>query len=100
MTYGDLTLNFEETSTYVKDRVLDMGQVEFKILNCLIKHQGSLVDRKLLHSFIWGEHIPSERALDPHINSLRKKLRHSVCDLKTVYGKGFSLIITQGKDAF
>ncbi len=96
LTYGDLILNFEESAVYAGDTLLDIGHVEFKILNCLIKNQGQLVDREILHSFIWGNNAPSERALDPHINSLRKKLRPSRSELKTVYGKGFSLIVTTG----
>lgn len=98
ISYGDLTLNFEESTAYATDTLLDVGPVEFRILNCLIKNQGKLVDRDILHNFIWGKNIPSERALDPHINSLRKKLKPSTCELKTVYGKGFNLIITTGNN--
>jgi DNA-binding response OmpR family regulator len=50
-----------------------------------------MVDRNTLNEFVWGNELPSERAMDPHITSLRKKIADSNIELKTIYGKGYSL---------
>ena len=93
--FGDLTLNFEELKAEINGKTVEISQTEFKILSCLIKNQGQLVQREVLHDSVWGEESPSDRALDPHITTLRKKLKNSRSELKTVYGQGYSLILKE-----
>lgn len=91
--FGDLTLNFLEFKSEIAGKAIEFGQIELKILNCLIQHQGQLVGREVINDFVWGSDMPAERALDPHITSLRKKLRLSNSQLKTVYGRGYCLLL-------
>jgi len=72
-------------------REISLGFIEFKILHCLMKNQSQMVDRQVLNEFVWGKELPSERAMDPHITALRKKMADSSIELKTIYGKGYSL---------
>lgn len=65
---------------------------EYKILDILLKKNEALVSRDELNAYVWGEDLPSVRALDPHVASLRKKLKKSSHSLKTIYGRGFRLI--------
>jgi DNA-binding response OmpR family regulator len=83
----------------IGDQPLDVGSIEFKILNLLIRHRGQPVSREEIEKFVWHDSPPSERALDPHITSLRKKLRNSQCELRTVYGKGFYILSKTGSHA-
>lgn len=92
-TYGDILLRTDDLSLEVDGVKLGLGQVEYKILSLLLKKRGALVTRDELNSHIWGVDLPSDRALDPHITSLRKKLQNSKGELMTVYGKGYSIII-------
>ncbi|MEK6556419.1 MAG: response regulator transcription factor [Bdellovibrionota bacterium] len=89
---GGFKINFDEMRVFYKDQPLDLGLIEFKIFNCLISDHGQVVDRNLLNQFVWAEEVPSDRALDPHITSLRKKLKVTNAELKTVYGRGYSLV--------
>lgn len=91
--HGKLSLDFENFKVKIGGKVIELGHVEFKIFNCLAKTQGSLVTREALNTYVWGEDLPSDRALDPHITGLRKKLTGSSGELKTVYGKGYSLLL-------
>lgn len=91
--YGDLKLQIDDLSLEIGGIRHDLGQVEYKILNFLLKKRGELVPRDELNNYVWGYDLPSERALDPHITSLRKKLQTSKGELKTVYGKGYSIIL-------
>ncbi len=90
---GNLKLHFDDLSIEVDGVKYELGPVEFKILNFLLKKRGELVSRQELNDCIWGRELPSDRALDPHITSLRKKLQKSQGELKTVYGKGYSIIL-------
>lgn len=91
--YGDLKLQFDDLRLEIDGVRHDLGQVEYKILNFLLKKRGELVPREELNNYVWGHDLPSERALDPHITSLRKKLQKSKGELKTIYGKGYSFIL-------
>lgn len=90
---GNLKLQFDDLSLEVDGVKCELGQVEYKILNFLLKKRGELVSRQELNDYIWGHELPSDRALDPHITALRKKLQKSHGELKTVYGKGYSFIL-------
>lgn len=90
---GNLKLQFDDLSIEVDGVKCELGQVEYKILNFLLKKRGELVSRKELNDYVWGHELPSDRALDPHITALRKKLQNSQGELKTVYGKGYSIIL-------
>ncbi len=91
--YGDLIVDYQQLKVINSSKDLELGQTEFKILSCLIKRKGELVTRDELNNFVWQDEIPSDRALDPHITTLRKKLKDSLCELKTVYGQGYGLVI-------
>lgn len=93
VVFGDLVLDFQERSAVIGLRKVELGQIEFKILNYLIKNQGQLVQRGRLSEVIWGKKTSSERALDPHITNIRQKLRNSRCELKTIYSQGYSLVL-------
>lgn len=90
--FANLRLNFEELNAEVNGTKVDLGPIEFKILNCLVKNQGKLVERQTLIDSVWGGDSTSDRALDPHINSLRKKLKQADGEVKTVYGRGYSFV--------
>jgi DNA-binding response OmpR family regulator len=88
---GGLNLDLIKHKVEIKGHETSLGFIEFKILHCLLKNQGQMVDRNTLNEFVWGNELPSERAMDPHITSLRKKIADSNIELKTIYGKGYSL---------
>lgn len=96
LQFGDLHLDFQEQSAEISGKPIEIGQIELKILKCLIHNQGQLVEREMLHQFVWGDESPSDRALDPHITTLRRKLKPSRGELKTVYGRGYSVVLREG----
>lgn len=88
---GSLMLDFEARKVEISGQRIDLGNIEVRILHCLLKSHGKLVSREELNEYVWDSELPSERALDPHINSLRKKLRLSHLKLHMSYGKGYFL---------
>jgi DNA-binding response OmpR family regulator len=74
-----------------------LGYYECEILKLLLKRVGEVVERRLLLSEIWGlENEPTNRSVDNHIVSLRRKIeadptrpRHVL----TVHGLGYKLVL-------
>lgn len=92
LSCGDLRIESDLLKAFVSDRELEVGPVEFRILLALLRSQGEMVSRRDLAEFVWSKGEFSDRALDPHMSSLRKKLGGSTAELKTVYGQGYSII--------
>lgn len=91
LTLGNLKINFIDLLVSIDDTPIDMGTIEYKILSLLARKNGQLVSREDIANYIWGQEKSTDRTLDPHINSLRKKLNNSLVELKTVYGHGYRL---------
>jgi DNA-binding response OmpR family regulator len=89
---GDLELNLINHTLSIANVDVSIGEIEFRILHCLLNSNGQLVSRDELNQFIWQGDLPSERAMDPHITSLRKKLKSDRVELRTIYGRGYSLV--------
>jgi DNA-binding response OmpR family regulator len=90
---GRMRLDLDRVEAKVGDARIPLGPVEFKILSILARNLGRLRSRAEIEAFVWGEQRPTSRALDPHINSLRKKLLESGLELRTVYRTGYSLCL-------
>jgi DNA-binding response OmpR family regulator len=88
---GKLRLDLDRVEARISTDRVALGPVEFKILCLLARGLGQLRSRQEIENFVWGENRPASRALDPHINALRKKLAGSELELRTVYGTGYSL---------
>lgn len=93
LEHGDLRIDLQELKASIAGRPLEMGAIEFKILSLLIRKSGQLVGRDEVEKCVWDDAPHAERALDPHIASLRKKLKDSRSELKTVYGRGFCIAL-------
>lgn len=94
LTLGKLKINFIDLVVSVDSQSIEMGTIEYKILSLLARNSGQLVSRDEIANYIWGQEKSTDRTLDPHINSLRKKIANSFVELKTVYGHGYRLHVT------
>lgn len=69
---------------------VDLTQKEFELLAQLVSHAGRVVRRKQLIEQLWGEgDPPSDRAIDAHIKSIRRKLGLASRCIETVRGVGY-----------
>lgn len=73
-----------------ENKPLNLTPLEFKIFFSLVNNNNEVMSRDQLSSLIWGEDKVSNRSVDTHINSLRKKLGvHSTC-IQAIYGVGYT----------
>lgn len=82
-TKHQVTSNGKEIQTTLK---------EYNLLTLLCKNAEKVQSREVIFSEIWGEDFMGEtRTLDIHIKELRKKLKDSDAEIKTIRGVGYIL---------
>ena len=91
-TYGDLTLDVENSSASVKGIPLKLRSKEISLLFALAERQGMLCRRTWLTQKVWKEdYLSTSRTIDVHIRRLRSVLdEHSdYIFIHTVHGMGY-----------
>jgi two-component system phosphate regulon response regulator PhoB len=76
---------------------VDLTHKEFELLSELVAHAGRVVRRRALIEQVWGPDAPqSERAIDAHIKSIRRKLGAGRRSIETVRGVGYRFVELAG----
>lgn len=91
LVYGNLKMDGSSKCVFVNGREVILTFLEFNLLELFLKSKGRLVPREEIAKQIWPEAKKSDRALDPHILSLRRKLVDFDHKIVTLYGAGFVL---------
>lgn len=93
--YGDLRLDPDRMCvTCEADRGarIELTATELRLLQFLLCHAGEVVTRGELITHAWNGRIVSERTIDTHVWTLRKKLVESRCSVETVRGVGYRFV--------
>jgi DNA-binding response OmpR family regulator len=94
---GDLELDAAARKALKDGRRLDLTDVEFGLLESLMRSPGKVVSREELSQSVLGRPFdPFDRSLDMHVSRLRRKLGHERIDeeqVKTIRGVGYQLVL-------
>ncbi len=95
---GTIELELIERSVKVNGEEVSLTQTEFDILRLLGQKRGSVVSREEIMQTLWKQSAKttSDRTIDVHIRSLRKKLPQLNEQIKTLYGQGYQLTLHSG----
>ena len=78
---------------FANEEPVELTSTEFKLMQFLCKHAGSVQDRQTLLTEVWGYHEDvNSRTLDTHMKRLRQKLGEHAQHLTTVRGVGYKII--------
>lgn len=91
-TIGNLTVDLKSGSSYLNSEKMDLTPKEFKILTLLWENIDSVIPRSSILSYVWEKTHVSDRVIDNHVTSLRKKLNGCTLRVESVYGEGYKLI--------
>lgn len=91
-TVGNVTIDLKSGSAYVEGQRLDLTPKEFKILTVLWENIGNVTGRDKILKTVWENTHVSDRVIDNHVTSLRKKLTSSSLKIDSVYSEGYKLI--------
>jgi len=98
LKYGDMHLNLDKHTVFIKDKQIDLTPMEFNLLHILVKKKGHVLNRNFLLETVWGyEYFGTTRTVDVHIGRLREKLTPLGDKIETVEGVGYRLM-DEGKD--
>jgi two-component system phosphate regulon response regulator PhoB len=87
---GNVSIDVAGGRAEVGGERLDLTPTEFQILAFLVGQAGRVVRRRALIEHIWGEKAPqTDRAIDAHVKSIRRKLGEARDCLETVRGVGY-----------
>lgn len=93
----DLELDAAARKALRADRSLDLTDIEFGLLEALMRSAGKVVNREELSQSVLGrEFDPFDRSLDMHVSRLRRKLSDAGApadQVKTIRGVGYQLAI-------
>jgi two-component system alkaline phosphatase synthesis response regulator PhoP len=92
---GDATVDLDRAEIIRVDQTLPLTALEFRLLQAFIASRGRILSRAQLISEVWGPGVfVTDRVVDNHIGSLRKKLESDVREpkyLQNVRGIGYRL---------
>ena len=76
--FGDVEVDFGRGEVRRAGRPVDVSALEFKLITTFVRNPGRLLTRERLLDTVWGKGIAiSDRVIDNHIVSLRRKLEMS-----------------------
>jgi two-component system alkaline phosphatase synthesis response regulator PhoP len=90
---GDVDVDFDRGEVRRGDQVSQLTPLEFKLLQVFIRSAGRILTRDQLISEAWGPNtFVSDRVVDNHIGSLRRKLEPDASEprhLRNIRGLGY-----------
>jgi two-component system phosphate regulon response regulator PhoB len=96
---GMLQIDTRMARASVDGTRIDLTHKEFELLAALATHAGRVVRRRQLIRELWGaDASQSDRAIDAHIKSIRRKLGPARDCIETVRGVGYRFVDPQEKN--
>jgi DNA-binding response OmpR family regulator len=92
---GDLCLDLPSQRAHIskgnREEVIDLTPLEFKLLCFLASREGEVLTRSQILENVWGEQAlgVSNRTIDTHLSTLKKKNRLLSDFIQSVYGEGY-----------
>lgn len=91
--YEDITLNIPSQEVVVIGERVHFTSSEFKIIHLLLKNTNRVLSReKILNHIAPGNFSANDRMIDTYISALRRKIKRSNFQIKSVYGEGYKII--------
>ncbi len=91
---GDLTLNTKTYEVYRGDKMIELSQKEFAILEYMMRNEGIVLTRTMIEDHAWDYEFDSfSNVVDVYIRLLRKKIDdgHKNKIIRTVRGVGYKV---------
>lgn len=94
---GDLKLHPDSLEVECKGELRRLSLIEFDLLVMFLAHLNQKISREEILQVVWKNVLVSERTVDVHVSSLRRKLKGFNLSIKSLYGNGYMMRPTQGE---
>ena len=93
ITSGSFTLDYQSRTVLKNGEPVELTQVEYHIMEFLLKNRGTALDRKTILHHIWGEaYYGDDKVVDVNIRRLRMKIEEDPSNpqyIQTIWGFGY-----------
>jgi DNA-binding response OmpR family regulator len=90
---GPVQIDARTGRAMVQGERIELTAREFALLLELVSQSGRVVRRRQLIEHVWGDHTPpTDRAIDAHVKSIRRKLGSARGCIETVRGVGYRFV--------
>lgn len=96
---GNIKMNTKSMQVSIAGQPVIFSALEFNLLKFFLLEKNHVINRETVLKNVWGNVCVTDRTVDTHIVSLRKKLAKSNCQLQTVYGIGYRFCEMLGGDS-
>ena len=88
---GDLEMDVDRFECRVGQSDIAMSVLEFNLLRFFVENFNRVLSRETILQAVWRDAAVTDRTVDTHMTSLRKKLQKSNLTFATLYGAGYVL---------
>lgn len=90
ISYKDLVVNLTEHIAYVNKERIELTLKEFELLVLLMENMNIALTRETILEKVWGSsNRNTERTLDTHVKSIRKKIKEYSSNIVTIRRVGY-----------
>lgn len=92
-----LRIDFLGHRVYIQDKEVAFSALEFKLLSFFVRNPDRVLSREKILNNVWGvDTFVTDRVVDSHIRSIRKKLGPFKDHIESIYGEGYRFNPGQG----
>jgi DNA-binding response OmpR family regulator len=90
---SNLEIDLLKQSISIDGNLMTLTSSEFKLISHLAKRPNQVFSREILVGLISPDNLDvTDRTVDNHISSLRKKLKEARMEIKSIYSEGYKLV--------
>ena len=85
-----LKIDFLGHRVFIEDKEIAFSALEFKLLSFFVRNPDRVLSREKILNNVWGvDTFVTDRVVDSHIRSIRKKLGAYKDHIESIYGEGY-----------
>ncbi len=86
----DLKIDFLGHRVFIQGKEIPFSALEFKLLSYFVRNPDRVLSREKILNNVWGmDTFVTDRVVDSHIRSIRKKLGPYKDHIESIYGEGY-----------
>lgn len=85
-----LRIDFLGHRVFIEEKEVSFSALEFKLLSFFVRNPDRVLSRERILNNVWGvDTFVTDRVVDSHIRSIRKKLGSYKDHIESIYGEGY-----------
>jgi len=88
---GELKLHPDSLQVEYKGEFRKLSLIEFDLLVLLVANLNKMVSREDILKAVWKNVLVSQRTVDVHVSTLRKRIKGFDFSIKSLYGTGYMI---------